>query len=194
MKLKALMAALLVAGLTATVALAGPPPGKGNGNSNGKGKPGATVAASTSSSTSSTTSTTATRPGKASGASNRPACHPNKQVNLSGTLAADPTGGSFALAVSGGNAFGKSLKGKQLTVDASNAKVVKHGQKTVAALAKGDRVQVKAKACKPVDEAAVFVATQVVVLGAKGSADDGTSSTSSTSSTTATVASATTTP
>ncbi|HSP70809.1 MAG TPA: hypothetical protein VLN26_00470 [Gaiellaceae bacterium] len=191
MKLKALMAALLVAGLSASIALAGPPPGKSNGDANGKG--GVAVAASTSSSTSSTTSTTATRPGKGKGAAKKPACTPNRQVNLSGTLAADPTGGSFALAVTGGNAFGKSLKGKQLTVDASHAKVVKHGQKTVAALAKGDRVRVKAKACQPVDAAATFVAMQVVVLGAKGSGG-GTSSTSSTSSTTSTVAESTTTP
>lgn len=183
MRLKALMLTLLVAGLTASIAFAGgPPPGKGNGNGKGKG---AVAAATTSGSTSSsTTTTTPAAPGKGKGAAKKPACTPSRQVNLSGTVAADPSGGSFALAVTSGNANGKALAGKQLTVDASTAKVVEHGRKTVADLAKGDRVLVKAKTCQAVDAAATFVASQVVVLGAKTTSTSSSSSTSSTTSTT----------
>ena len=164
MRLKALLLTLFVAGLTASIAIAAPPPGKGKPTS--------------SSSVSSTTTTTA----KGKSAAKKPACTPRKQVNLVGTLAADPAAdGTFGLAVTSGNANGKKLAGTQLTVDASHAKVVKQGKKTVAALKSGDRVQVKAKTCTAVGATAPFVATQVVVLGAKST------------STTSTVASSTTT-
>jgi hypothetical protein len=189
MKLKAFILTLFLAAATASVALADDGHGKGKGHD--------AVAASTST-TGSTTTTTGDEHGKsdehkADAAKKHDACKPSFSLNLQGTVAAAPTATSVAVLVVKGNGHAKALAGKQVTVDASTAKVVKQGQKKLADLVAGDRVEVKARACANADLTTLsLVATQIVVLGAKGKDDDDddhakpvSSSTSTTTTTTA---------
>lgn len=186
MKLKALLLALVVAGLTASYALA-----DDGGHGKGKGKSGHGLVASTSADTTTTTGDDAdgdddgAHEGKAKAKAKQETCRPSFSVNLAGKVATAPSADSFALLVSKGNAHGRKLAGKQLTVDASHAKVVKHGKRKAADLAAGDRVLVKARACVDLAEGTVsVVARQVVVLGGKH--DDGSSTSTSTSTSTTT--------
>jgi hypothetical protein len=219
MKLKALILALCLAAATASVALADDGHGKGKENGSGKGAGGAVTQAAASSTSSTTGSVTTTSAEKEHGKSAEhkgddakkagATCKPSFSLNLHGSVAAAPAGTTVAVLVAKGNGHAKGLAGKQVSVDASGAKVVKKGKKAVADLAVGDRVEVKAKACANADLTKLsIVATQIVVLGAKGKDDDddrakttsttsttaSTSSTSSTTSTTTPSSTSTTTP
>ena len=109
MKLKALAFALVLAALPASVALAD------NGHGKGHGKHGAVALASS----------TSTTTGDDAGSTGRPKpCRPSIQLELAGTAASAPSGGSLALLVTKGGAQGQQLNGKQLTLDVSGAKVV----------------------------------------------------------------------
>jgi hypothetical protein len=144
MKLKALLLALFLAGLTASLALADP------------GKHGE----------------------KAKGAA-AAKCRPSIELELAGTAASAPSGGSLAVLVSKGGAEGAQLAGKQLTLDVSQAKL--HGQ-----VAAGAPLRVHARACVDLVALTVkLVATQV--NGGRGGGREGASgSTSSTTSTNST--------
>ncbi|HET8605825.1 MAG TPA: hypothetical protein VFL66_02235 [Gaiellaceae bacterium] len=166
MKLKAFAFALLLAALPASVAFA----------DNGHGKHGAAAL------TSSTDSTTTTTTGDDGGSTRRAKpCRPSIQLELAGTAASAPSGGSLALLVEKGGAQGQQLNGKQLTLDVSGAKV----EGTAAA---GGSVRVHARACVDLVAGTVkIVASQVRFAGAKGhggSKDDDGSTSSSTSTTT----------
>lgn len=165
MKLKAFAFALLLAALPASVALA----------DNGHGKHGAAAL------TSSTDSTTTTTTGDGGSRHRAKPCRPSIQLELAGTAASAPSGGSLALLVKKGGAQGQQLNGKQLTLDISGAKV----EGTAAA---GGAVRVHARACVDLVAGTVkIVASQVRFAGAKGdggSKDDDGSTSSSTSTTT----------
>ena len=99
MKLKALLLALFVAGLTASYALADDGHGKGRDEHGHAQKAVAT------------TTTSVTR------------CRPAIELELRGTLAAAPTATSVAVLVTKGGAESQSLAGKQLTLDVTGARV-----------------------------------------------------------------------
>src|SRR5262245_40890417 len=105
MKAKTLLVALFVAGLTVSVAFAAPGP-----SNHGKGD--ATTTTSTSAGT--TTGDEEHGTGKAAGHGKKD-CWPRRAVVLRGDFVG-PGAGGFALQVKGGNKFGRSLAGKQVTV------------------------------------------------------------------------------
>jgi hypothetical protein len=152
MKLKALLAALFVAGLTASYAVADDGHGH-HGKAEHEGKAAAKVDAARS-------------------------CRPRLELELAGTVAST-SGDSFALAVSKGRAQGAQLKGEQLTLDASKARVD-------GTLASGAKVRVHARACIDLAGGTVsLVASRVKVAGPAGHGhDDTTSSTTTTTTTT----------
>ena len=165
MKLKALFLALLVAGLTASFALAKDGPGQGQD----KRYHGA--------------STLPANAGSEHGKS--PKCRPSVELEVRGSVASAPSGGMLALAVAKGGSQGVSLAGKQLTFDVTDAKLP-------AGLAQGDLVQVHGRACVDlVAGTAKLVATHV--SGKKGAGHDGggKDDDSPTTSTTTTVAATT---
>lgn len=162
MKLKALLLVVFVAGLTSSLALADP--GKGHGDK-GKGRD-----AAVSTTTGSTTSTTSD-----SGARGKSAkCRPSIELELAGTAAGAPAGGSLALAVVKGGAQGAQLAGKQLTLDVSQAKLR-------GTIASGTLVRVHARAC--VDLVALTVKLVATEVNA-GKGDAGEHTTTSTATTT----------
>ena len=130
MKVKALLLALFALGVTASVALAGPP---------SKGKPGLTG-----------TGTTTTSHGKPS--KTGPSCRPRISVVLSGTLVTPPgaSGTTFTMTVAHVNHHAKAYKAASpvtISIDASTT-FRRQGSKSQASLLAGDRVQVQARACK----------------------------------------------
>lgn len=168
MKLKALLLALFVAGVTASFAVAD----DGHGSS-GEHKKGNEHAALT---TTTTTGTTAKHDGEGDrGKSTK--CRPSIELELRGTVAAAPSATALAVLVGRGGAQGASLAGKQLTLDVT-------GLKQPATLNQGDNVRVHARAC--VDLVAGTVKLVATKVDAKK--DDGktTSSTATTTSTTTT--------
>ena len=117
MKLKALLLALFVAGVSASFALAD----DGHGG-HGKGRDD-----DERTTTRTTTLRTAT-------------CRPSIELELRGTVAAAPTSTALAVLVSRGGAEGASLAGKQLTLDTT-------GAAKPTSLASGNAVRVHARAC-----------------------------------------------
>ena len=168
MKLKAVILALFVAGLTTSVALASD--GHGKSGEHGKSAEHGAKAAALASSSSTTTTNSGDK-----GKGVKP-CKPALQLEFAGTAAAAPTSdGALAVLVAKGRAGGQSLAGKQLTLDVSGAKVD-------GTLAKDAVVRVHARACVDVVALTVkLVATQVKVGGAKDGGD--TTSTDETTST-----------
>lgn len=112
-------------------------------------------------------------------------CRPSVELELAGTVAAAPSGGSLAVLVTKGGAQGQQLNGKQLTLDLSQAKVR-------GTLAPDAAVKVHARAC--VDLVALTVKLVATEVKAGKGEDDGDhhGTSSSTSSTTSTTASTTT--
>ena len=159
MKLKALLLALFVAGLTASFALADP--GHDHGRGKPEGKDAGPLAAS------------ATSDSKA------PKCRPSIELELAGTVASAPSGGSMALLVTKGGGQGQSLAGKQVTLDVSQANV--HGTPT-----SGQPVRVHARACVDLVALTVKLVADQVQAGGNGGDHEGSSSSSTTSTTTAT--------
>jgi hypothetical protein len=168
MKLKALLLALFVAGLTASFALADDGHGKGD-----KGK-----------SEDRTTSVRRSEDTKGDRATTA-RCRPSVEVELRGTVAAAPTASSLVVLVTRGGAEGASLAGKQLTFDTT-------GARKPSALASGDLVQVKGRACVDLVAGTAKLVAERVESG-KGGEPRSTSTTTTSTSTTTTVATTSTT-
>ena len=126
MKLRVLLACLVALGLSASVAIAAPPPGKGKpaspGNSASAGKPSPTG----------------------------PTCKPKVTVVLKGTFAS-ASATALDVDVTRGNRWGRAyVEGTAVTPVTVNTstKVRRQGKKTLADLVVGDRVLVQARVCK----------------------------------------------
>jgi hypothetical protein len=125
MKTKVLLVSLVVLGLSASVAIAAPPPGKGKpaspGNSVTAGKPSPTGTA----------------------------CKPKVTVVLKGTLTS-VSAGSLGMTVTQGNRWGRAYvtAGTATVTVIDDTKVRGNGAKGVADLAVTDRVLVQARVCK----------------------------------------------
>lgn len=156
MKLKALMLALFVAGLTASFALA-------DNGGHGKGKPEGKTG----------TATTAVVKSKDAAAKT---CRPRIELQLSGTVASS-SGDSLAVLVGKGGPQGAQLKGKQLTLDVSKAKVK-------GTAASGAPVKVHARACVDLVAGTVTLVASNVNYGKGGGDDEEDGTTSSTTTTT----------
>lgn len=92
-------------------------------------------------------------------------CRPSVELQLAGTVAAAPSGGSLAVLVTKGGAQGQQLNGKQLTLDVSQAKVR-------GTLAQNAAVRVHARACVDLVALTVkLVATEVRAGGDKHEGD-----------------------
>jgi hypothetical protein len=179
MKLKALLLALFVAGLTASMAFADDGPGKGKGNDKGKRGDDSRLA----------TATTSARAdddddddrGK------RVTCRPSIKLELRGTVAATPTAAAVAVLVTRGGAEGASLAGKQVTFDVSQAR-------RLPTLAQGDTVAVHGRACVDIVAGTVkLVATEVERKRADRTTTSSTSSTTTTTTSSSSSTSTTTT-
>lgn len=168
MKLKTLLAALALAGLTVSVAIASPPPGKDTS--------GSSVAASTG-----TTASTTSESGKSKGKGKGPACKPGRSLVLKGEFVS--VGGTgFALLVKSGNGAAKPFVGKQLTVAVEAA--TRFTKAKLADLKAGDKVMVQGYACKADATALSAVARRVTAKGPKAADDDDKGSTTTTGTTT----------
>ena len=166
MKLKTLLAALALAGLTVSVAIAAPPPGKDTS--------GSSVAASTG-----TTASTAGESGKGRGKG--PVCKPGRSLVLKGAFVSAGDAG-FAMTVKSGNAAAKPFVGKQLTVGVVAA--TRFTKAKLADLKAGDKVAVQGYACKSDAAALTAVARRVTAKGPKAADDDDKGSTTTTGTTT----------
>lgn len=176
MKLKALLAAVFVAGLVVSMAVAAPA-------EHGKGKNG-TTAADTSPTGGGTTTGESGQKGKKKGHAKWAGCHPKRAAVLVGDFAGAGTG-SFAMSVKGGNRVGKALYGKQVTVTVTDStKFRRSGRATLADLSAGDLLLVQGKACKLDATALTLVAKKVVVLSPSHDDEDDEDEGTSTSSTT----------
>ena len=192
MKLKALLAAVFVAGLVVSMAVAAPA-------EHGKGKSGTTAADTSSTGGDTTTTGEAGQKGKGKkkGHAKWAGCHPRRAAVLVGDFAGAGTD-SFAMSVDGGNRVGKKLYGKQVTVMVTDStKFRRSGKAKLADLQTGDLVLVQGKACKLDATALTLVAKKVVVLSPSDDDEDDeddedegtTTSTTETTSTTSTSAS-----
>ena len=166
MKLKATFVALaFAAGITASIAVAGPPPGHGHGKHD-----------STASSTSSTGSTVAA-----------PSCRPKVSMILKGDyVGAGADGSSFAMNVKQANKHGRDFAGTQVSVMVdAQTKFRRNGPAKLADFVAGDRLNVQVRACfahghgkrsaAPADpsQQPVLLAKRVVGHPASGGDDDG---------------------
>ena len=133
MKTRFLLVAMAVAGVSASFAFGAATPGTGKPTTTPGSGPASTTA------------------GKGKPPTTGVGCRPQITVVLRGTLANAPgaSGTSFALDVTGTNAFGKAFKGSTVSV-AIDAKTMvrRNGAKTQASLLVGDRALVQARACK----------------------------------------------
>jgi hypothetical protein len=90
-------------------------------------------------------------PGKGKPATTGPNCKPKVSVVLKGTLAAEPGATSISVTVTRANRHGRAYvtasQPLSVTVNA-DTKVRRQGKKTLTDLDAGDRVVVKARACK----------------------------------------------
>lgn len=182
MKAKTLLAALFVAGIVVSVAIAAPA-------EKGHGKNGTTT--STVASTDGTTGTTTTveSKGKAKGKANQ-ACKPRRSVVLRGTFVA-AGGGGFAMQVTGGNRLGKKLADKQVTVLVDEkTKFRRRGKAALADFVAGDWLNVQGRACRLDEQAMTLLARRVV--GKLATSDDGEDEGTTTGTTTGTTADTTT--
>jgi hypothetical protein len=131
MKIKALLAALLVAATTASVALAKPPEQGEHGGKGDHGKPAKTEDAGHGS-----------KQGAADCAGKR------SRLELQGTIASVGAD-SIALAVEKANRHARELKGTQVTVQVDEkTKIRRKGHATLADLKTGDRARVHAWSCR----------------------------------------------
>jgi len=189
MKLKALLAAVFVAGLVVSMAVAAPA-------EHGKGKNGSTAADTSSTGGTTTTGDTGHKgKGKKKGHAKWANCHPRRAAVLVGDFAGAGTD-SFAMSVEGGNRVGKKLYGKQVTVMVTDStKFRRSGRAKLADLESGDLLLVQGKACELDATALTLVAKKVVVLSPSDDDEDDeddedegttTSSTTDTTSTTST--------
>ena len=183
MKIKTLILALLAFGLAASMAIAAPA-------ENGHGKKSTTT--TTTSTSPSTTTTEGPGKGKAKGKAKQ-TCKPRRAVVLRGTFVAVGADG-FAMDVTGGNKLGKSLAGKQVTVNVDeHTKLRRHGKAELTDFVAGDRLNVHGRACKLDNVALTLLARRVVGKPAKPE-QSATTTTTTATTTTATTTSTSTTP
>lgn len=176
MKLKALLAAVFVAGLVVSMAVAAPA-------EHGKGKTGSTAADTSSTGGTTTADGGHTGKGKRKGHAKWADCHPRRAAVLVGEVAGAGAD-SFAMSVEGGNRVGKKLYGKQVTVNVTDStKFRRSGKAKLADLEPGDLVLVQGKACKLDATALTLVAKKVVVLSPSDDEDDDDDEGTTTSST-----------
>jgi branched-chain amino acid transport system permease protein len=168
MKLKALLLALFVAGLTASFAMADNGHGKDGDKGKGKGKSEDRAAA-----------LVAGAKDDDDRRSKTATCRPSIELELKGSVASI-SGASVAVLVTRGGAKGASLAGKQLTLDASAAR-------KPASLKAGDSVKVDARACVDIAAGTVKLVAEKISLR---KAEDGKTTSSSTSSSTTTTTTA----
>lgn len=170
MKLKALLLALFVAGVTASFALA----------DSGHGKSGDHRGSDNRAPVTSTTATTTVRADDdADKGKSKSICRPKIELELAGKVAAGPSATALALLVVKGGAQGASLAGKQLTLDVS-------GLKKPVAVRQGDSVRVHARACVDLATLTVNLVAESVSSG-KGDHGTGSTTTTTSSSTTTTL-------
>lgn len=190
MRGKAIVAALALAALGVSTALAAPPPGKN------KHQPGTTTTGGTDTTTTTTTTgtdeTTTTSSRKGKPPTSGTGCRPQVAVILRGTLAADGAAAPFSLSltVTGGNRAAKAYKAgtQPVALDVTAAtRVSRRGDHDPADLKTGDRANVEARACKA-DLAGgatpALTATRITAIPAKGSGSSGTTTTTDTTTTT----------
>lgn len=169
MKMKALLVALFVAGLTASIALADGSPGKEHHGK--KGQDAASV--STTDSTSTSTNSKWSEHGRSG-----TLCRPSVQLEFAGTAASDlGSDGSLSVLVAKGRAGGTSLAGKQLTI------MVPSQAKVNGAIANGVLLRVHARACIDFDKMSVTIVAMHVNVGQASKEGDSTESTSTETST-----------
>ena len=185
MKLRALLAAVFVAGLAVSVAIAAPA-------EKGKGRNGTTAAetSTTGGDTGTTTTGETGHKGKGKKGHGKRECRPNRAAVLVGDFAGAGDA-SFAMAVKGGNRVGKKLAGKQVTVSVvDGTKIRRSGKAKLADLKAGDLLLVQGRACKLDTQALTLVAKMVVVLSPSDDededTDEGTTSTSTSTEQTST--------
>lgn len=176
MKLKALLLALFTAGFAVSIAVAASPAAVA------KGKPSVSVA-STGTDTTGTTTTSESRKGKGH-AKHAVACKPAKKILVKGEFDAAAANG-FSMKVTGGNEAAKALKGLQATVLVDDHTRFKGKKRSLAALAKGDRVAVQGYACKVDATTGAILARMVMTKGPKGADDDEAATTTTAATTTA---------
>ena len=141
MRVKVLLVTLLVAGISASVAVAAPPPAKGKRDegalrSHGKNKGQAARVGAT--------------------------CRPRVSLVVKGFVVSIGSD-SLVVDVRRANRHGRALVGKQVTISVvARTKIRRMGKAELSELEAKDRVKVQVRACKRADVAASLVAKHVV--------------------------------
>jgi hypothetical protein len=158
MKLKALLTAVLVAGIAASFAVASPPPGKGRERPRD---------AATS------TSTTERAPKRGRSGEARGDRRPVVTLMLKGTFVS-ASADSFAMLVKNSNKHARSLRGKQVTVKVDDkTKFRRRGKAELSDLVEGDRLHVLVRARKNAESSSLeLLARMVKAQPAKTERDD----------------------
>jgi hypothetical protein len=159
MKLKALLVAMLVAGIATSIALASPPADRGR-----EGQTGVTP----------TTKTTTERGPKSQREGDRRRDgRPVVMLVLRGEFVSSSTG-SFAMLVKHSNKHARALRGKQVTVKVDGkTKFRRQGKAALADLVEGDRLHVLVRARKNADAGSLeLLARLVQARPAKAERDD----------------------
>lgn len=180
MKLKALLLTLFAAGFAVSIAVAATP------TAVEKGKPTVSVATTGTD----TTGTATTSESRKEHAKQAAACKPAKKILVKGEFDAAAANG-FSMKVTGGNHAAKALKGLQATVLVDDHTRFKGKKRSLAALAKGDRVAVQGYACKVDATTGAILARMVMTKGPKGADDDDDEAGTTTGATTTTAATTT---
>jgi hypothetical protein len=173
MKLKALLSALLVAGIATSLAVASPPPGKGREAGAGS------------------TTTSADRELKRGRSAEARARRPVVMLVLKGEFVSGSEG-SFAMLVKHSNKHARLLRGKQVTVKVDGKTKIRRqgkGKAQLSDLLAGDRLHVLVRARKSADASSLeLLARHVFARPARDAHDDdeGETGTTTTTSTTTT--------
>jgi hypothetical protein len=142
MKLKALLSALLVAGVATSFAVASPPPGKGREAGSGS-------------------TTTSAKPGRSAEAR---ASRPVVMLVLKGEFVSGSEG-SFAMLVKHSNKHARLLRGKQVTVKVDDKTKIRRqgkGKAQLSDLVAGDRLHVHVRARKNADASSLELLARLV--------------------------------
>lgn len=182
MQLKALLTAMLVAGIATSLAVASPPPGKGRDRA---------------SDATTTTSTTERAPKRDRAGEARGDRRPVVMLVLKGEFVS-ASGDSFAMLVKHSNKHARSLRGKQVTVKVDGkTKFRRRGKAELSDLAEGDRLHVLVRARKDAASSSLeLLARLVKARPARADRDededDGETGTTATTTTTTTTGTTTT--
>jgi hypothetical protein len=158
MKLKALLSAMLVAGIATSLAVASPPPGKGRDVRSGT--------------TETTATTTDAKRGRSPEARAR---RPVVMLVLKGEFVSG-SGGSFAMLVKHSNKHARALRGKQVTVETDDKTKIRRqgkGKAELSDLVAGDRLHVLVRARKSADLASLELLARLVQARPAQADDEG---------------------